>query len=182
VLLPGAEGFERPDHRIVNLSYWLFPAFLELNVVDPESAWAEFERSGIRLLELAQFGRWGLPPDWLRLADPLRPAENYPARFGYDAVRIPLYLIWARLGNEARLAPFRAYWSYFEGAKFLPPWTDLGNDSVDSRDAIPGIYAIANATRGTGMSTASAFDPSQPFYSAALVLLTQMMLWERRAP
>jgi endoglucanase len=182
VLLPGAEGFEKPDHRVVNLSYWIFPAFRELNAVDPDPAWAELERSGLRLLELARFGHWGLPPDWLRLADPLKPAQDYPARFGYDAVRIPLYLIWARLGNEARLAPFKAFWSHFDGARFLSPWTDLGNDSVDPRDAIPGIHAIAHATRATGAVTAYVFEPPQSFYSGALVLLTQLMQWEQRAP
>ena len=182
VLLPGAEGFEKPDYRVVNLSYWLYPGFLEMNTIDPDPAWAEFERSGLRLLELARFGRWSLPPDWLRLADPLKPAHDYPARFGYDAVRIPLYLIWARLGNEARLAPFKAFWSYFDGARFLPPWTDLGNDSVDPRDAFPGIHAVVQATRAKGAVSAHVVDSAQPLYSAALVLLTQMMLWERRAP
>jgi endoglucanase len=39
VLLPGEYGFERANGLIVNLSYWVFPAFLELAKIDPSPDW-----------------------------------------------------------------------------------------------------------------------------------------------
>jgi endoglucanase len=179
VLLPGATGFERVDHSIVNLSYWVFPAFADLNTVDPSELWGDLARAGLRLIDLARFGRWQLPPDWLRLTDPLAPSKEHPPRFGYDAARIPLYLMWAGHDDNSRMAPYRAYWSHFEGARFLPAWTDLSNDSIDSHDAIAGIRAIAAAAQGTVPAGTSDRTAPIPYYSAALVLLVQMMRSER---
>jgi len=168
LLLPGAEGFEHADGPVVNLSYWVFPAMRALDEIDPALEWAALERGGLALLEAARFGRWQLPPDWLQVrADgQVAPAPAYPARFGYDAIRIPLYLRWAGLASAERLAPYRGYWGHFDGARFVPAWTSLQDDSVDSHGASNGMLAvIAFATgRVPAMSAASADD----YYSAAL--------------
>ncbi|MBI1732636.1 MAG: glycosyl hydrolase family 5 [Gammaproteobacteria bacterium] len=174
VLLPGAEGFEKPGARVVNLSYWIFPALAELAALDPAPEWAALTAGGIALLQEGHFGRWGLPADWTLVGDSLAPAPEFPARFSYDAVRIPLYLIWARADTPALLKPYRDYWRYFSGARFLPAWTDLNDDSVTSYDAAPGIRAIARLTLATGNRR---FVPMPPldvesgYYSSSLLLL-----------
>jgi len=182
LLLPGMEGFEGPGRQVINLSYWVFPALQELATLDPAPEWQALRTTGIALLQRSRFGRWGLPADWVDLADAPVPAADFPVRFGYDAVRIPLYLIWAGLDTPRLLGPYRDYWNYFQGAGFLPAWTDLGDDSIDSYDASPGIHAIAMLTLATpNLSRAGlpALNPDSGYYSSALLLLCKTVLAER---
>jgi endoglucanase len=174
VLLPGAQGFEHEGRLKVNLSYWVFPALQALAADGQDLVWQHLLDDGLRLLEIARFGRWNLPPDWLALSDPLLPAEGFAPRFGYDAVRIPLYLLWAGLDNPQRLQPFRSYWGFFQNAPFLPPWTDLLQDSVSSHDAPAGMRAIARLVTMGGDSPLPDLEPGQDYYSASLLLLSKL--------
>lgn len=181
VLLPGVEGFEKNGTLVVNLSYWIFPAFPELARADPSPVWPELAESGRRLLEEARFGRWGLPPDWLQVGEKLGLPQDREARFGYDAIRIPLYLMWSG-APEGTLRAYRAFWAYFRGAPFFPGWTRVDDDSVDSHDALKGVRAIAaavNAYPALGKTQLPGSGPSEPYYSDALLMLTKVMLWER---
>jgi endoglucanase len=102
LLLPAADGFgadDRPDGPVVNLSYWVFEALPVMARLDPGTDWAGLEAEGLRLLESARFGPRALPPDWLSVAErPVRPARGFSAEHGYNAIRIPLYLIRAGIG------------------------------------------------------------------------------------
>lgn len=181
VLLPGIEGFDHDGIVVMNLSYWVFPAFAEFSRFERSPVWAELIQNGHRLLSEARFGRWGLPPDWLRLDAELSLPSDREPRFGYDAVRIPLYLMWGGADQDA-IQPFRSFWAYFAGATFLPGWTNLKDDSVDSYDALKGVSAIAALARATpdlGKVPLPDIDESQPYYSDVLLLLAKMMLWER---
>ena len=103
LLRPGTAGFaaeDRPDGPVVNLSYWVFEALPVLEQLAPEGDWAELGRSGLELLGEAAFTDRNLPSDWLSVAAEVQPAEGFPARFSYDAMRIPLYLI--RAGEDDR--------------------------------------------------------------------------------
>lgn len=182
LLLPGREGFSKPEGVTVNLSYWLFPAFSEFDRALPDPLWRELGETGINVLLEAHFGRWGLPPDWLALGEKLAPAPDRPPRFGYDAVRIPLYLLWAGQTRPELLDPFRRYWRHFEGAHFLPAWTRLDDDSVDSHDAAPGIRAVAKLTfaaPGLHNTRLPPLDTTQDYFSASLLLLSGMMRNEK---
>ena len=146
-LLPAAQGFVKQEIVTVNLSYWVFPALQEIKSFDPAPEWEGLINGGLSLLRSARFGRWQLPPDWLQLAAKPEPAHDFKARFGHDAVRIPLYLIWAKLGTETYLKPYNDFWGYFAGARFVPAWSTLTDDSVDSYNASTGIQAIVALTR-----------------------------------
>ena len=115
LLLPAVSGFaaeDRADGPVVNLSYWIFPALERLSTVASEFDWAALTRSGLRLLERSRFGKSRLPTEWivLRETDP-KPAQGFAATFSYNAIRIPLYLAWAGLGNADDYAPFLALWA-----------------------------------------------------------------------
>ena len=114
VLMPGAEGFstkERPDGPVVNLSYWIFPAFYWLAQALPSYDWRAVHQSGLNLIDRARFGQSGLPSDWLSIAyGGISPALGYGERFGYDALRIPLYLFWADAAPPSRLRVFEEAW------------------------------------------------------------------------
>jgi len=181
VLLPGEVGFVREEGVVVNLSYWCFPAFKILAGVDPDPLWSHLDESGMRLLGAARFGRWGLAPDWLRVSDDLGLPEGFNPRFGYNAIRIPLYLVWAGYRDPGPLQPFLDYWDYFDGARFLSVWTDLTNDSIDSYDAPPGIKAVVILARSATAGTPPilpALDGEQDYYSASLLLAAKLAALE----
>ena len=183
VLLPGIQGFDKQDGLVINPSYWLFPALQEIARADPAPEWPELQQTGINLLLEGHFGRWGLPADWILLQDKLAPAPGFPTRFSYDAVRIPLYLLWAKRETAELLLPFQRYWGHFKGAKFMPAWTNLNDDSIDSYDASPGIRGIAQLTLAHPNLRSvrlSALDATQDYYSSVLLLMTKMMTRERR--
>jgi endoglucanase len=184
ILLPGAEGFHKPEGDAVNLSYWVFPALDEIGQADPSPEWAELSSNGIAILKYAHYGRWGLPPDWLTLTEQSAPADKLSDRFGYNALRIPLYLLWSRRETPELLQPYREFWGYFQGARFLPAWTNLKNDCVDSYDASAGIHRIAHWVMQYPRTPAAPKTPpaaDEGYYSAALMLLVEMAMAERRA-
>jgi endoglucanase len=50
VLVPGMEGFDKPDGMTINLSYWVFPALPELARADPAPEWEELAKTGTTIL------------------------------------------------------------------------------------------------------------------------------------
>ena len=180
VLLPGVDGFDKSDGLTVNLSYWIFPALRELSRFDPAPEWEELTKSGLNILRYAYFGRWKLPPDWLKLVDPVAPANT--ERFGFDAVRIPIYLVWARLETDSLLQPYRDFWGYFAGARFVPAFTNLKDDSVDTRGGGVGIRAIAQLVAAHPRPESAklpALENGESYYSAVLLLLSKIAIRER---
>ncbi len=183
VLLPGAEGFDRAGGgAVVNLSYYVFPAFTALERLDPSPDWKRIRQDGLDLMDDARFGRWGLPPDWLEiLADGrLRPAPEWPARFGYDAVRIPLYLVWGGYGTPERLAPFRAFWRQFRSGQTGPGWASLADGTVAPYPATAGFAAVAQLvdallTGNIHEATLPGLSEARDYYAASLVMLAKIV-------
>jgi endoglucanase len=182
VLLPGARGFELLEGTIINPSYYVFPAFAALARAVPDPAWVRLAADGLMLLRNCRFGRWGLPPDWVvlgRADGGLTLPGNWPPRFSFDAVRVPLYLAWAGLGSEPALDRVRHFWTD-PAHLVIPAWADLTNDSIAPYAASPGVAAIARlvgAQRLAGpvvrQAEASVADAPN-YYSAALSLLVRM--------
>ncbi len=104
LLMPGTSGFgaaDRGDGPVVNLSYLVLEAFPELKRLAPDADWAKVESDGKALIKQARFSDRKLPPDWLSMRARPRPAEGFPPEFGYNALRIPLYLV--RAGDSDRV-------------------------------------------------------------------------------
>lgn len=106
IILPGAEGFaagDREDGPVVNPSYWVFEAFPVLADLTLEIDWMDVYDDGLALIE--RLTSDGIPPaDWVSLAGDIpAPAEGFPSEFGYNNVRIPLYLIRASLADPELL-------------------------------------------------------------------------------
>ena len=181
-LLPGVVGFEKPEGDVVNPSYCVFPAFDALGEASGRAEWRQLATSGLALVKAARFGRHHLPPDWLQLADPLRPAPGFPARFGYDAVRVPLYLMWGARPAPL-LAPFQALWRDVPPAGW-PAWFALDDKSVAPYAGGSGFQAIASATLAYPGLPASLPTPGaqDDYYESSLALLTHAAVAERRRP
>jgi endoglucanase len=179
LLLPGESGFLREKGIIINLSYWIFPAFHKFYSLFPDQKeWKALEDSGLIILKTVGFGRWKLPPNWLFVSDHLDIPSDFKPHFGFDAIRIPLYLTWSGIHDDNLLKPYRDFWSYFDGAKFLPSWTNLIDDSVDSYDAPCGIYGIRDLILKGVVNTC--VINSKNYYSSALTLLTHIASLEKK--
>lgn len=188
LLLPGADGFVHGDRYILNPSYWVFPAFADLAQLDGNAPeWAALATDGRALIDQLQFGRWKLVPDWVQWSPQsgFALAEPFAPRFGYDAIRVPLYLIWDAQNAQA-LSRLAGYWNQQTGWPWRPDWVDLETDAISSYGAPPGIAAVAGLTR---FAVASA-DGASPgaflavpslartdgidYYSASLSLLSRI--------
>lgn len=182
VLMPAASGFgagDQPDGPVVNLSYWVFPAIEDLSAVSPSLAGADLAKSGLELARSAAFGEQGLPSDWISLAGPSPvPARSFPAMFGWNAVRIPLYLAWSGSGGRDLLTSYRESWSA-GGPKIVDLDTGLVIDPLPAPGygAIDDLVACSLDGRAVRDATRN-FEPTT-YYPSTLHLLSLMALAER---
>ena len=173
-ILPGADGFaERPDGTgpVLNPSYWVFetlPVFAEL---DPSTDWNAVTETGLELVRRARVTRSGVPPDWLVFDGDgqMRPAAGFPVEFGYNGIRIPLYLM--RAGhNPALLEPFRKH-ADAQGLYKVDPVTGDHLEPITE----PGYRLIQAAmecvTEGTGVPEDLQTMSATSYYAATLQLL-----------
>ena len=188
VLMPGVEGFDFADNVTVNPSYYVFPALAELAEVAPSPVWGKLRSDGLKLVEAGRFGQWRLPPDWLRVSKHdgrLAPHPRWPARFSYDAIRVPLWLSWSRLPGVGVQEAFAA-WT--EAHSVTPAWVDLTTAATADYPAPPGMMAVARLAAAEHQQAAKPGVPrgfpsvraSPDYYSAALVLLSRMAWHESR--
>jgi endoglucanase len=175
ILLPGLAGFVTSQRTTVNPSYYVWPALDAFQAEDPEGPWSLVIDHGEKLITDCRFGFASLPTDWVDLdpTGPVHPAEGKPAHFGYDAIRVPLYLTWSRRIELA--APFRTYWSDFTN---FTPWIDVFTGERASFAMSEGGRAVAKVTLGNPIS--GTVTPADDYYSATLFLLARTALQEAR--
>jgi endoglucanase len=186
LLLPGAQGFQKEGGRtVVNLSYWIFPAFREFKDLTGNTTWNALDLSGRRLLGLAAYGTWKLPPDWLYVdeggAFGMPPAADFPQEFGYNAFRIPLYLAWAgEAGDAALLKPFVQFWTEQQIEGRPRATVRLDNNEVAEYAGPPGEEAIYLLIRALDQKKSlrsirwPALVEGDSYYSATLLLLAKV--------
>jgi len=182
VLLPGLDGFSDDNGVTLNLSYLVFPALKDFAKADPAGGWDVLIGDGLALLLDARFGRFGLNPDWLRLgADgSLAATATPPPRFGFDAVRIPLYLVWGGEGRAEMLAPFTQFWSGLNAqGKPLPGWVDLRNGQLADYPGPRGYVMVQLLALGTPAIMTADLPASDSYYSTMLSLLAALAAGEQ---
>jgi endoglucanase len=144
LLSPGVVGFgekDQTDGPLVNLSYWIFPAFNALQRVAPDVDWAALRASGLALVQAAKFGPSKLPSDWIAMKNGPHPAPGFPARFGYDVVRAPLYLAWGMPREREELGALVEAWAGPDDAP--PPVVNLETGATVELFPELGYRAIA---------------------------------------
>lgn len=182
VLKPGAQGFAPPDRPagtiVVNPSYWVFEAFPMLKELAPQFAWDALASSGVEIVAAARFGSAKLPADWVAItAKGLEPAEGFPAVFGYNAIRIPLYLIRAGI-DGAFLDPFAARQRLGD-----PAVVELTTGKAADRLIDPGyrmIDALVGCSRGTPVPEDLLRFAPTAYYPSTLHLLGLSYLSSRK--
>ena len=179
ILLPGAMGFEQHGCFLVNPSYYAFALFADLAPLVPSRQWDALRQDGTALVLQGRYGRWMLPPDWLRVdrADgSLSIAPGWPPRFSWDAIRVPLHAAWGEIPAAPMIDSFRRYWVSTPGAP--PAWTDLRTGETAPYAAPPGLRAVAsvalrhvNESLTDGLTSVTA---ASDYYGAGLVLLSRL--------
>lgn len=180
VLLPGGEGFTATDHVVLNLSYWVFPALDAFARRDPDPLWTQLRDSGLRLLAAARFGEFGLPADWIALSatGAVTIADTFPKRFGFDAVRIPLFLYWAKEADRRLYDPYARFAARYPAPAVRPAWIDLVDGTGAAHPASTAFNTIialaAQASAGTAAPvTPPQVEQTQDYYTASLILMLQ---------
>ena len=177
VLLPGSFGFDGDGAVNVNPSYYAFAAMAELADAVPSPLWARLRDDGVAMIAAGRFGACQLPPDWLSVSSDgaLAPARGWPARFSYDAIRIPLHLSWAGLTQPSLREAFRKFCG---DSGSQAAWVDLRTNDRASYAACPGMVAIAKIATAPGKTALPrdfpAIRSSPDYYSAALTLLARL--------
>ncbi|WP_192458578.1 glycosyl hydrolase family 8 [Musicola keenii] len=171
VMLPGASGFNKNSYVILNPSYFLFPAWQDFARHSHLQAWRQLIDDGLALLGEMRFGKVELPVDWVALnADgTMAPATNWPPRFSYDAIRIPLYLYWYDAKTLA-LVPFQLYWRNYSRLN-TPAWIDVLNNNTAPYSMRDGLLAIRDLTMGSPGDIPASLNASEDYYSSSLHLL-----------
>jgi endoglucanase len=184
LMKPGADGFFNADKTVVNLSYWVFPALIDIGRETGHEAWARLVETGLALVRESGFGKWRLPPDWLDLHSTPKPADGFPPRFSFDAVRVPLYMAWAQLGTADAFQPFATFWSQANDAGLPPAWVDLVDESQAPYAVSQGVAAIRAlalaraAERPIAHLDLGALKSDEGYYSASLFLLAKLAVRE----
>lgn len=186
VLLPGVSGFDHPDHVVVNPSYYIFPALQRLSAELPHPSWDRLWQSGLALLRTGRFGPWQLTPDWMEIpisAGAPRAAAQWPARFSFDAVRVPLYLAWAGLAREPAVAAALNFWRSY-GSGDVPAWADLTRGGIAPYAQPSGMVAVRRYVDAVSTGRTAALPSvraANDYYAGALTLLARIAV-EQTAP
>ncbi len=182
-LLPGAVGFgatDQADGPVVNLSYWVYPAIAELGEASSRFPADELMKTGLSLTRTARFGPAKLPANWISLKDGKPgPAKAYPAQFGHDAIRVPLYLAWYSRDHADLVSPFDDVWRDGQGAAVI----DLETAQPLAPMPEPGYRAVTELVgcslgRQPVAPTAANFETTD-YYPSTLHLLSLIAIAER---
>jgi endo-1,4-beta-D-glucanase Y len=180
ILLPGFYGFGDGKTVTINLSYYVFPAFWHFAHVDGDPIWRQLSNDGAALARVARFGRNSLPPDWLDSTSggQLQPAKDWPARFGFDAIRVPLYLFWAGFDSDADLGVYRRAWRTTE--KPLAYFA-LDEKPDAKHPASDGVLAMRDLIEGQRPADALLWSAVKEgeYYAASLAMLALLAAEDR---
>lgn len=183
-LLPGYQGFTRQGGVVLNPSYFVFPAFRAMAEAQDRAFWEKLRTDSLFLLSACRTSSLGLPPDWFvwdgKLAGPW---EDRGLVYGYEAVRIPLYLSLDR--NLDALPGVEGLLDLAVGLGRVPLSVDLARDSVSLLEAPAGFQAIlarAAADRNRTAQSEALWisaavrleQDAQDYYSRVLYLLARM--------
>lgn len=170
LLLPGIQGFVNGDEVTLNPSYFAWPALDAFAKADGQQVWGRVISDSEAITRLSRFGPHRLPTDWVVINAPnqVAPARDKPPRFGFDAIRVPLY---AALGGRQSLVPdIAAYWrGCLSANKPIPAWVDV----VTGEEANYALSAGGAAVVGRLLGSAQPSVLTNDYFAASLQMLAR---------
>ncbi|WP_418593188.1 glycosyl hydrolase family 8 [Ponticoccus sp. (in: a-proteobacteria)] len=166
LLRPALHMTATRDSVIVNPSYYMIRALIELGEATGADELLRTAAHGERLLQDPDALR-----DWINVTPQgIEPAPDLSTAFGWDALRIPLYLFWSGRADHAALE--------FAGTRFaaatldrhVATVTDPSGRMLEQSDAA-GFRAVADLAAGR---PPTAPRPGQGYYADTLALLAQV--------
>ncbi len=181
VLLPGTVGFYTENGAIINPAYYMFRALTDLGAAAGLPELETCAADGIAFV--SELSRTELPPDWSELtADGFSQPPGRSGSFGYEAMRVPLYLVWSGLrGHPAVTRAAEVYTDLLAGdVEWTPTVINPANRTSLETSTDPGYRALAAlsscAAGLPGASLMPAFSAFQPYYPSVLHLLSLVAL------
>ena len=180
------------DRRVIDPSYFSPRAYSALRRASGDRRWDRVARSSRDLARALQAHRSGLPPDWAVAtpggATPIGTASDpgAQARYGFDAVRLPVRMAESCSRADRRLAAaaWRGLGPLARGPQF-PAVLDLGATPLQRFEHPAALVGAAGAASGAGarlsenrlLGRAAQVDARAPtYYGAAWVALGRVML------
>ncbi len=172
LLLPGLSGFTKDEGVIINPSYFVFPAWESFWNHRHNDVWLKLKASSLNLITKAHFGKTQLPSDWIFVKNngEVMPAEKWPARFSYDAIRIPLYLSLSDTQQHS-MENFRHYWAGYARSA-TPAWVSVSGEERASYVMSGGILAVRDLTMGDYQQMDTTVRADEGYYLSALHMLS----------
>ncbi len=172
LLAPGAESRRGPDRVLINPSYVMPRALRELGVAAGDSRLIRAADHGETVL--SELAATGLLPNWIDVTvsgfgDP----QEHEVIWGYDALRIPLYLTWSGRRDHAAVV---------QGLSLLTKNTDDAHLAVEvtvsgevrTQSNLPGYFAIVDVAACRKPSPSERVGHSPFYYPDTLALLSDV--------
>lgn len=166
LMLPGLNGFSTAARTTINPSYYVWPALDLFAKTGKTTVWRRVITDGEALLTAARFGAHRLPTDWIDVSNTgaIAPAADKPPRFGFDAIRVPLFA--SVSGRSALIEPILTWWRSMP-AEQISAWIDVVSGQVAEYPLSVGGRAVVSRALGTRAPDTLATD----YYAAALQCL-----------
>jgi len=205
-LLPGYYGFTSKSGKSeeskqsnsptdinlrINISYFIFSAFSDFadsasknGNSQNSSFWQQLSSDSLAILKQSLSGSMTLPPDWINIdqKSKLIIDKDNGAVFGYDAIRVPLYL--AMAGDKKSLEIFKPYLKLCNKIGYVPVRVDLINEEIAISEGSAGFYALLSKCAGMvgeaaisksfmQMADSKIIQEKDDYYSNTLYLLAK---------
>ncbi|WP_417725622.1 glycosyl hydrolase family 8 [Salipiger sp.] len=172
LITPGAEALRSPERLLVNPSYVMSRALRELGDHAKEPRLVRAADHGETLLRDLAAG--GFLPDWIEITRQGIVAPGaHDFRSGYDALRIPLYLVWSgQAGHPAVAAALRGFDSAATPGHLAVVLDPSGQVLAESD--LPGYRAVRDLAAGSEIRTEPGDMARQPYYPATLQMLAMV--------
>ena len=182
VLLPAAFGFNHDTHMSLNPSYYMPLAMREVAAATGVTALAACAQHGEALMH--EIARDGLVPDWVDVSSQgVKASETLSANAGYEALRVPLFLIWSRVPDHMAVRRMAAvYERTVQPGLGVPTVIEPMSGVVLESSSDLGYQALAGMTicssqRGLGAAIPP-FSADQPYYPATLQMMVMVAVSE----
>lgn len=175
LLLPAIQGFQTADGYVINPAYTMPLAMRELAAAFGQPALDDAASGGERLMD--RLAKGGLVPDWTEVTPSgPRPMAGFSDNAGYEAMRVPLFLLWSGAMGHPAVAGFqRAYAAARQAGTNPPTVLDRATGAVLESSTHSGYKATPEllncAITGRFGAAIPPFSIDQPYYPATLSLL-----------
>ena len=186
LLTSGKPARGNASRATVQLADYHFPAVRALAAATGDRRWQRIDRDGMWLLDRAQFGTDHLPADRVdvsRRTGEVLPPRGRPLMWSWNALRVPLHLVWAGESRANALTALAAYWNSPSGI-LQPAWVDLKSGKQANFGGHSGLKAIAAISNAAVANSGTTPDlpgqrPGQDFFPSALAMLARVA-WQER--